>query len=773
MARGGKIQIDFMAKATDKVSATMKKVNGSVKGAGKSAGAAAGKMGKLNIAMAAIAAAAVVAGKKLLDLANETAAYGDNVAKTSTRLGVTVEEFQRLDHALKISGSSMEQQKMSFVRLARVADDANSGLKTAQEAFDRLGVSVTDADGVLKNQPQLLAEVADAFARTADGTEKTALAAELFGRKGTDLLQFLNLGSEGIRKLGDEAESLGAVMSGEAARAAESYTDSVTRLDASFEGVKRTIGTAVMPVIESLTNEITGVVRFWRELGQVSTEETDRIRAATERNLSRTKNSIDAVSKSLSRLSAGYRTSAKISALTLEMEAKIAAVRERARIASLNERNEVERLAKFKGTEARQKAHSLAALELEKEVLKDLDVIRASYNVKIREAGESEKRLSQIMEQRIKIAGGATQLELALADATAQKNAELAKGAAGDSARLNTLQLLVEGLTQDIAKQKGSSRAKRSATSATKDNTAALLKNIEAQRASAETMLESARAERILAMVPEGFLRQRAALLAEINNLVKSSGVQQFKDAEAEATRQLALQQQIKTKEIELEKLTADRKAEINRDARERDQAANAKSLEDMRAQQSASLALFEQTSSKAAGELGGMNKQLGATAGAVGETAAQWQKYSNAQGSIGTAVAGSAAAIGAATSAFVDSEKEKAGILSAVHTAQAVALAFSNPAAAIAHAAAAAMFFGIATGAIKTASPGGGGGGGEARTAEPVGFTGGGGGGGESRAINVTFGGGIVLGRPSDVAQAIAQAEFAARGQGRMGGGI
>jgi len=28
-------------------------------------------------------------------------------------------------------------------------------------------------------------------------------------------------------------------------------------------------------------------------------------------------------------------------------------------------------------------------------------------------------------------------------------------------------------------------------------------------------------------------------------------------------------------------------------------------------------------------------------------------------------------------------------------------------------------------------------------------------------------------LGRPSDVAQAIAQAEFAARGQGRMGGGI
>jgi hypothetical protein len=108
MARGGKIQIDFMAKATDKVSATMKKVNASVKGTGKEAGAAAGKMGKLNIALAAAAGATALVAKKLFDLANETAAYGDNVAKTSTRIGVTVEEFQRLDHALKISGSSME-----------------------------------------------------------------------------------------------------------------------------------------------------------------------------------------------------------------------------------------------------------------------------------------------------------------------------------------------------------------------------------------------------------------------------------------------------------------------------------------------------------------------------------------------------------------------------------------------------------------------------------------------------------------------------------------
>ena len=770
MARGGKIQIDFMAKATDKVSATMKKVNGSVKGAGKSAGAAAGKMGKLNIAMAAAAAVTAVVAKKLLDLANETAAYGDNVAKTSTRLGVTVEEFQRLDHALKISGSSMEAQKGSFVRLARVADDANSGLKTAEEAFQRLGVSVTDADGVLKNQPQLLAEVADAFARTADGTEKTALAAELFGRKGTDLLQFLNLGSEGIRNLGDEAEALGAVMSGEAARAAESYTDSVTRLNASFDGVKRTIGTAVMPVIESVTNEITGVIKWWRDLGATTDSETAAIAAATARNMGRTSAAIDAVSKSLSRLAGSYRTSAKIAALTTEMEAAIAGARAKATRATINERAELATIEadKYVGWEKKKERISRRIEEKESEATsREIEAIRAIFGARIREAGEAEKLQRAVADQRIKLAKGATQAQLALADAENQL-AEARKAGASDE-EIKSLQGLVLHIVSTTKKR-------RSGTRAVRENTAALLKNIEAQRASALATLDTARAELQLAKTPEGFARQRAALEMEIAKIKKAARATEFADIQAEDDRKLALAYQLKTKEIELEKLTADRKAEINKEAREKDQAANAKSLEDMRAQQSASLALFEQTSSKAAGELGGMNKQLGATAGAVGETAAQWQKYSQSQGSIGTAVAGSAAAIGAASTAFVDSEKEKAGILSAMHTAQAIAAAFTpgGQAAAVAHAAAAAMFFGIATGAIKTASPGGGGGGGgEARTAEPSGFTGGGGGGGESRAINVTFGGGIVLGRPSDVAQAIAQAEFAARGQGRMGGGI
>jgi hypothetical protein len=533
-----------------------------------------------------------------------------------------------------------------------------------------------------------------------------------------------------------------------------------------------------MPILTSLTDELTSVVKFWMNLGSTAEVETARVAESTQRNLNRANNAINATSAAVNRLAASYRKSAEISALSAEFEAESARIRERARLATLNLRNEIEELSKFKGEQTTIEKKAEAVARIEHEILKDLDVARASYNLKIREAGEAQKREVAIMEQRIKIASGATDLELALADATSQKNAALDAGLKTSHETVVELQNLVEFLTVEVKKQKESTGARRSATAAVRDNTEALRKNIEAQRASAEAAFESARAERILATIPEGFLRQRAALLAEINALVKQGTQDRLADAEAEGMRQRALQEQIKTKEIELERLTEDRKAEIQRDANEKRENANRESLDKMREQQTASLALFEQTSAKASGELRGMNKELGATAGAVGQTAAQWQKYSMGQAKIGMAVAGSAAAIGAASTAFVDSEKEKAGILSAMHTAQAIALAFTpgGQAAAVAHAAAAAMFFGIATGAIKSASGGGGGGGGGGdaqATGASAGFTGGGEGGGEGRSINVTFGGGIVLGRPSDVAQAIAQAEFAARGQGRMGGGI
>ena len=212
---------------------------------------------------AVIGAAALGTGAAMFALAKSTAEFGDNVAKTAGRMGLTVEQFQRLDHAMKISGTSMEQQKAAINKLNKTIRDADDGLVTQANAFKRLGIEIRDTSGNLKATDVILGEVSDAFKNAEDGPAKAAVAMDLFGRSGADLLQFLNLGTDGIRELGNEAEALGAVMSTADAQMSEGFLDSLTRLETAFGGLKRSVGTELTPaftvVVDALTDSATEI----------------------------------------------------------------------------------------------------------------------------------------------------------------------------------------------------------------------------------------------------------------------------------------------------------------------------------------------------------------------------------------------------------------------------------------------------------------------------------------------------------------------------------
>ena len=53
-----------------------------------------------------------------------------------------------------------------------------------------------------------------------DGAEKTALAIELFGKSGADLIPFLNQGREGVGALTAELQDLGVQIGGDGQRVA-------------------------------------------------------------------------------------------------------------------------------------------------------------------------------------------------------------------------------------------------------------------------------------------------------------------------------------------------------------------------------------------------------------------------------------------------------------------------------------------------------------------------------------------------------------------------
>ena len=240
------------------------------------------KTGFLAVATAAAAGAATMFG-----IASSVAQFGDDAFKAAERLGLTTESLQQLDFALRISGTSMDEQRGSLVRLARQALDASNGVAESVEVFDALGVSVMGAGGELKSTEELLLDVSEAFAAMPNGIEKTGLAADLLGRRGTSMIQFLNLGADGARELMQEASALGGVLSNEAADSGQVFNDTILRLKTALNGLRLQLGTALIPVITETVQQVLDFVNANRELLGQRLEEFFRNVTALVRGVSR------------------------------------------------------------------------------------------------------------------------------------------------------------------------------------------------------------------------------------------------------------------------------------------------------------------------------------------------------------------------------------------------------------------------------------------------------------------------------------------------------
>jgi hypothetical protein len=182
----------------------------------------------------------------------------DNLAKLSQQTGVSTEALSQLKFAAELSGTSLEGLTTGLARLSRSASDAANGSATAARAFNAIGVSATGADGSLRKTEDLLLDIAEKFAGLEDGAGKAALAQELFGRSGTQLIPFLNQGRDGIEALTQEAERLGLTVDGKAAAAAERFNDNLSRLKAGTQGVVTQVAGRLLPTMDALSESLVG-----------------------------------------------------------------------------------------------------------------------------------------------------------------------------------------------------------------------------------------------------------------------------------------------------------------------------------------------------------------------------------------------------------------------------------------------------------------------------------------------------------------------------------
>ncbi|MEW7009487.1 phage tail tape measure protein [Lentilitoribacter sp. EG35] len=213
----------------------------------------AAKAGLAAASVAAVAAAATI---------RRVSEEADKFGKSAQSVGVATEELGRLAHAAEMSGASFETITKGLRKISQNAMDASRGLAASAEPFDELGVSIEDANGKLRESPDILKDVADKFENMPDGVTKTALALDIFGKAGADLIPMLNQGRSGIEAMGLEAENLGLVFSGQTFRYAEAFNDNLARMQKATAGVANTLVAGVLPALTQLSDRmVAGVFR--------------------------------------------------------------------------------------------------------------------------------------------------------------------------------------------------------------------------------------------------------------------------------------------------------------------------------------------------------------------------------------------------------------------------------------------------------------------------------------------------------------------------------
>lgn len=178
----------------------------------------------------------------------------DQANKTAQKIGISTEALTGYQYAAKLADVDNEKLQSSLVKLAKNMEAAAYSGGTQAQTFKLIGVETVDASGKLRSIDGVMLDVADRFAGMEDGAQKAALAQELFGKAGAELIPFLNQGRDGIEQLRAEAERLGVVISTDTARQAEEFNDNLARLKASTTGVANALAEEMLPKLSRITS---------------------------------------------------------------------------------------------------------------------------------------------------------------------------------------------------------------------------------------------------------------------------------------------------------------------------------------------------------------------------------------------------------------------------------------------------------------------------------------------------------------------------------------
>lgn len=201
--------------------------------------------------------AAGAVGFSLSTMMSKFLSVGDGIDKASIRIGVSAERLQSLRYAANLSGASAETLDKSMAKLnENIAKAASGKNEELASLFKKLGISLKDANGNLRNAADVMPQFADAIQRNTDAGLRARMMIAAFGEEGQKLVPMLEGGSGALQEMEDRAKRLGLVMSGDDVKAAAALGDRFSELGMVFDSFGNTLSAKIAPVLTPIIDDL-------------------------------------------------------------------------------------------------------------------------------------------------------------------------------------------------------------------------------------------------------------------------------------------------------------------------------------------------------------------------------------------------------------------------------------------------------------------------------------------------------------------------------------
>ena len=208
--------------------------------------------GAITKGVAAMGAAAAGAATALAGLSVAGGQYADDVMTISANTGIASDNIQKYKYALNFIDGDLNTLTKSMEKNKQRMGDAAEGNKTYAEAYEKLGVSVKNADGSFRDSEEVYWDVIDALGQVKDEVERDNIAMDLLGKSSQELRTVIEAGSDAFKECGEEAEKMGAVMSEDSLNALGAFDDKVQMLTAGMGGLKNSAAMIALPFLDTL-----------------------------------------------------------------------------------------------------------------------------------------------------------------------------------------------------------------------------------------------------------------------------------------------------------------------------------------------------------------------------------------------------------------------------------------------------------------------------------------------------------------------------------------